>query len=63
MGFRWQYKGNDIRFFRTKNGEVYGFAYDGKIYIDERIASVDTPIHEFTHHRPCDTMGEGARGI
>ena len=47
--FDGEYKGNDIRFFRTKNGEVYGFAYKGKVYLDERIAGTDTPIHEYTH--------------
>ncbi len=40
----------NIKFFRTKEGEAYGFAYNGKIYIDLRIANdADTPIHEFTH--------------
>jgi hypothetical protein len=38
-----------IRFFRTPNGEAYGFTKDGKIYIDPRIAKADTPIHEYTH--------------
>ena len=37
------------RFFRTKNGSVYGFTKDGKIYIDPRIATAETPIHEYTH--------------
>ena len=36
-------------FFRTKDGEVYGFVVDGKIYIDPRIAKPDTPIHEYGH--------------
>ena len=38
-----------IRFFRTPNGEAYGFTLGGKIYIDPRIAKADTPIHEYTH--------------
>ncbi len=38
-----------IRFFRTPNGEAYGFTKGGKIYIDPRIAKADTPIHEYTH--------------
>jgi hypothetical protein len=38
-----------IRFFRTPNGEAYGFTKDGKIYIDPSIAKADTPIHEYTH--------------
>ena len=41
---------NPPMFFRTKSGDVYGFAYDGKIYIDPRIVdSAETPIHEYTH--------------
>lgn len=34
----------------TKGGErVFGFAKDGKIYVDTSIATVETPIHEYTH--------------
>lgn len=36
-------------FFKTEDGEVYGFVKDGKIYIDPRIATAETPIHEYTH--------------
>ena len=39
----------NIRYFRTSNGEAYGFTLNGKIYIDPRIAKADTPIHEYTH--------------
>ena len=39
----------NIRYFRTSNGEAYGFILNGKIYIDPRIAKADTPIHEYTH--------------
>jgi hypothetical protein len=38
-----------IRFFRTFNGEAYGFTVGGKIYIDPRIATAETPIHEYAH--------------
>lgn len=38
-----------IRFFRTANGEAYGFTVGGKIYIDPRIATSETPIHEYAH--------------
>lgn len=38
-----------IRFFRTSDGEAYGFVMDGKIYIDPKIARADTPIHEYSH--------------
>ena len=37
------------RFFRTSKGEVYGFTVGGKIYIDPRIATAETPIHEYAH--------------
>ena len=38
-----------VRFFKTRNGEAYGFTIGGKIYIDPRIATSETPIHEYTH--------------
>ncbi|MDY3855598.1 MAG: hypothetical protein SO008_00780 [Bacteroidaceae bacterium] len=38
-----------VKFFRTANGEAYGFTVGGKIYIDPRIATSETSIHEYTH--------------
>ena len=38
-----------IRFFRTSKGDAYGFTSGGKIYIDPRIATAETPIHEYAH--------------
>lgn len=38
-----------VRFFRTENGESYGFTVGGKIYIDPKIATAETPIHEYAH--------------
>ena len=38
-----------IRFFRTPDGQAYGYTVGGKIYIDPTIARADTPIHEYTH--------------
>ncbi len=38
-----------IRFFRTADGEAYGFTVDGKIYIDPKIANSETPVHEYAH--------------
>ena len=38
-----------VRFFRTSGGEAYGFTVGGKIYVDPRIATADTPIHEYAH--------------
>ena len=40
---------NDVRFFRTANGKAYGFTVGGKIYIDPRIATSETPVHEYAH--------------
>ena len=37
------------RYFRTPSGEAYGFTVDGKIYLDPRIATAETPIHEYAH--------------
>lgn len=38
-----------LRFFKSKGGETYGYTIGGKIYIDPRIATSETPIHEYTH--------------
>ena len=38
-----------VRFFKTANGEAYGFVVGGKIYIDPRIASSETAVHEYAH--------------
>ena len=37
------------RYFRTPSCEAYGFTVDGKIYLDPRIATAETPIHEYAH--------------
>ena len=39
----------EIRQFRTKDGEVYGFTVDGKIYLDTKKMKPETPLHEYTH--------------
>lgn len=39
----------EMRFFRTSNGEAYGFTLNGKIYLDPHIATSETPIHEYAH--------------
>ena len=38
-----------VRFFRTADGYAYGYTVGGKIYIDPRIATSETPIHEYAH--------------
>lgn len=38
-----------VRFFKTADGEAYGFTVGGKIYLDPRMAKADTPVHEYTH--------------
>ncbi len=41
---------DDIQFFATPRGEVYGFvAPNGDIYLDETVISPEHPIHEYTH--------------
>ncbi len=35
--------------FRGKDGEVYGFALDGKIYLNLKKMKPETPIHEYSH--------------
>ena len=37
------------KFFRTSDGQAYGYTYNGKIYIDPSIATAETPVHEYTH--------------
>ena len=34
---------------KTPDGEIYGFTYNGKIYIDKTKINLDVPIHEYTH--------------
>ena len=38
-----------VKFFKTKDGEAYGFVVGGKIYIDPRIASSESAVHEYAH--------------
>jgi len=41
---------DDIRYFITPEGEVYGFLdKDGNIYLDETVIKPEHPIHEYTH--------------
>ena len=40
---------DQVRFFRTADGEAYGFTVNGKIYIDPKIANSETPVHEYAH--------------
>ena len=36
-------------FFRAGDREAYGFVHDGEIYIDDRIATAETRLHERSH--------------
>ncbi len=38
-----------LQFFRTSRGKVYGFVKDGKIYLDPRIATSESAVHEYSH--------------
>ena len=38
-----------IRFMRTAGGEVYGLVKDGRIYLDPKVATSETAVHEYTH--------------
>ena len=42
-------KQGEIKQFRTKDGEVYGFTVDCKIYLDTKKMKPETPLHEYTH--------------
>lgn len=49
-GYYQQLGDNDLPFFITPDGEVYGFATpEGEIYLDENVISPEHPIHEYTH--------------
>ena len=37
------------RFLRTADGEVYGLVKDGRIYLDPKVATLETAVHEYTH--------------
>ena len=37
------------RFLRTASGEVYGLVKDGRIYLDSKVATAETAVHEYTH--------------
>ena len=37
------------RFLRTAGGEVYGLVKDGRIYLDPKVATSETAVHEYTH--------------
>ncbi len=39
----------DVQLLQTPSGEVYGFAYQGEIYIDETKLDPQAPVHEYTH--------------
>ena len=38
-----------VRFLRTAGGEVYGLVKDGRIYLDPKVATAETAVHEYTH--------------
>ncbi len=49
-GADFDYFDHSVRFFRTADGkQAYGFTVGGKIYIDPRIATSETPIHKYVH--------------
>ena len=37
------------KFFKTPDGHAYGYTYKGKIYLDPRIATSETSVHEYGH--------------
>ena len=61
------------RFLRTASGEVYGLVKDGRIYLDPKVATLETAVHEYTHlwgryaetqgSRAMEPHGEGTEGI
>lgn len=37
-----------FRAMKTSKGDVYGFTYNGKIYLDPTTMNIEAPIHEYT---------------
>ena len=42
-------KQGEVKYFRTANGEVYGFTDGEKIYLDTKKMKPETPLHEYAH--------------
>lgn len=40
---------DNVRFFKSLEGVTYGYTIGGKVYIDPKVATAETPIHEYTH--------------
>lgn len=40
---------NRVQYMKSENGEVYGFTFDGEIYIDEDLLNSNVLAHEYTH--------------
>ena len=38
-----------VRHMKTENGESYGFAYKGEMYLDPRKVDAELPLHEYAH--------------
>lgn len=59
-----KYNYNNIQFFRTKNGTIYGAKFpDGSIYLNPETLNANTPIHEFAHIWQQMFPAEFKRGI
>lgn len=39
---------SSFRKMKTSRGEVYGFTYNGKIYLDPTTLNLEAPVHEYT---------------
>lgn len=39
---------SSFRKMKTSKGEVYGFTYNGKIYLDPTTLNLEAPVHEYT---------------
>ena len=40
---------NRVQYMITENGELYGFAYNGQIYVDKNLMNSNVLAHEYTH--------------
>jgi GNAT superfamily N-acetyltransferase len=55
-------KGIKVNEMRTSDGNVFGFEYKGKIFLDETAINADTPIHEVVGHYGMNIIDAMAKG-
>jgi hypothetical protein len=55
-------KGIKVNEMRTSDGNVFGFEYKGRVYLDPSMMNADTPIHEVVGHYGMNIIDAMAKG-